>query len=290
VSPDGKHLALQTTDGAPLNAQTARIWVYDLSGETALRPLTQAGKNIQPIWTPDGKRLTFYSDREGARGIYWQSADGTGVPERLTTANEGVENWPDSWSPDGRTLAYQVIMPSSGMVDLWSLTLDKPKEPRPLFVKPERQHGAAFSPDGRWIAYGSTEGSPSAEQIYIEPFPPTGERHQLTRSSGAFPVWSRDGRSLFYRRNAQTATGEDTTEFVQVDIVNRAAFQWRNERRLPVGAFRIFGGIRDYDVFPDGRFLMLFPTESRAARNAERRQINVVINWVEELRRRVPVE
>jgi serine/threonine-protein kinase len=290
VSPDGTRVALQTTDGnTPFNALTARIWIYDLSGDTALRPLTQEGKSFHPIWTPDSQRLTFYSDRDGAPGVYWQPADGTGVPERLTTADQGLEHWPDAWSPDGRTLAYQIISPSSGMVDLWALDLDAPDEPRPLFARPERQHGAAFSPNGGWIAYGSTEGSPNAEQIYVEPFPPTGEKHQLTRESGAFPIWSPDGRSLFYRRNAQSTAGEEVTEFAQVDIVDGETFRWRNERPVPVGSFQIFGGLRDYDVLPDGRFVMLFRGNRSESGEAERLRINVVLNWVEELKARVPL-
>jgi len=102
-------------------------------------------------------------------------------------------------------------------------------------------------------------------------------------------VWSPDGSALFYRRNAVSTAGEAATEFVQVDVVDRQTFRWRNERQVQVGAFQIFGAIRDYDVLPDGRFVMPFPEERRDAGDAERPRINVVLDWAEELKARVPV-
>jgi serine/threonine-protein kinase len=156
VSPDGTRVVVQTTEDAPLTTNAARVWIYDLSGDTALRPLTQSGKNFHPIWTPDSQRVTFASDRDGPVSIYWQAADGSGVPERLTTAGDGTEHWPDLWSPDGRTLAYQVV--SGADYDIWTLSLDSPDAPRPFAVGPARQHGAAFSPDGRWLALGTGTG------------------------------------------------------------------------------------------------------------------------------------
>jgi serine/threonine-protein kinase len=285
VSPDGTRVVLQTTEDVPLTTSTARLWVYDLSGDTALRPLTQSGKNFHPIWTPDSRRITFASDRDGQAGIYWQAADGSGVPERLTTADEGTEHWPDSWSPDGRTLAYQVV--TGGDYDIWTLSLDSPDAPKPFADGPARQHGAAFSPDGRWLAYGATEGS-RQEQIYVRPFPPTGETYQITRESGAFAVWSPDGSALSYRRMATGTSGEAAPALMQVEIVAGDRFAWRNEQQLPFKEFLVFGGLRDYDVLPDGeRFVMLFPPDQNAEGDAERPRITIVLNWVEELKARV---
>jgi eukaryotic-like serine/threonine-protein kinase len=290
VSPDGTRVVMQTTEGTPFNTQAARIWLYDLSGETALRPLTpQSGKNFQPIWTPDGERVTFASDRDGTVSIYWQAADGSGVPERLTTAENGTEHWPDSWSPDGRTLVYQVV--SGGDFDLWMLSLDSPDEPRPLVDGTQRQHGAVFSPDGRWLAYGSNEESPEAEQIYVQPFPPTGEVYQITRESGAFPVWSPDGTALSYRRRVVSGAAEVGVSMVQTAIVGGDRFAWRDERPLSFQRFLVFGGVRDYDVMPDGkRFVMVFPADEDKQGAAPRPRINVVLNWIEELEARLPAD
>ena len=288
VSPDGTRVVMETTIGTPFDTQSARIWLYDLSGETAVRPLTpQSGKSVQPVWSPDGKRVTFGSDRDGPVSIYWQAADGSGVPERLTTAEPGTEHWPDSWSPDGRHLIYQVV--HGGDYDLWVLSLDAPDKPQLFLDGSQRQHGAVFSPDGHWVAYGSNEESPEAEQIYVQPYPPTGEAYQITRESGAFPVWSPDGKALSYRRRVLSGSAEEGVGIVQTEIVGGDRFAWRNERPLPFKGFLVFGGVRDYDVMPDGqRFMMVFPAADKPA-GVERPRINVVLNWVEEIKARLPV-
>jgi Tol biopolymer transport system component len=288
VSPDGTRLVVQTTPAGtiPILSAAATIWVYDLNRKTAIRRLTQQGKNFQPIWTPDSTRVTFASDRDGPMSIYWQPADGSGIPERLTTAEKGTQHFPDSWSPDGRTLAYQVYS-STETVDLWTMSLDSRDKPMPLTKGGGRNHGAVFSPDGRWLAYGSTEGS-QIEQIYVEPIPRRpGVKHQITRSEGAFPVWSPVGRSLFFRRVPRGNQGTGT-HLVQVEIADGSTFAWRNERELPIKGFLLFGGQRDYDVMPDGkRFVMMFPARNEAG-ETQRPRINVVVNWLEELKRRVP--
>jgi serine/threonine-protein kinase len=288
VSPDGTRLVMQTSPiGAPpILSPAARIWVYDLNGKTAIRPLTQQGKNFHPIWTPpDGKRVTFASDRDGTMSIYWQPADGSGTPERLTTAEKGTQHFPDSWSPDGRTLVYQVFS-TTETVDLWTMSLDSRDKPVPLTKGTGRNHGAVFSPKGEWLAYGSNEGS-QIEQIYVEPIPRIpGVRYTITESEGAFPVWSPDGRSLFFRRVPRGAEGTGT-HLVQVEIVPGSTFAWQNERELPIKGFLLFGGQRDYDVMPDGkRFVMVFPPRNEAG-ELERPRINVVVNWIEELKARV---
>jgi Tol biopolymer transport system component len=288
VSPDGARLLVQTSPAGtvPIIAPAATLWVYDLNGKTAIRQLTQQGKNFHAIWTPDSKRITFASDRDGSMSIYWQPADGSGTPERLTTAEKGTQHFPDSWSPDGRTLVYQVYS-SAEKVDLWTMSLDSRDKPVPLAKGTARNHGAVFSPDGRWLAYGSTEGS-QIEQIYVEPIPRRpGVKHQITRSEGAFPVWSRDGRSLFFRRVPRGTEGTGT-HLVQVEIAGGSTFAWRNERELPIKGFLLFGGQRDYDVMPDGkRFVMVFPARDEPG-EVQRPRINVVVNWLEELKRRAP--
>ena len=288
VSPDGTRVVVQTTEEVPLVTNTSRIWVYDLSGDTALRPLTQAGKSFHPIWTPDSQRITFASDRDGPVSIYWQAADGTGVPERLTTAEEGTEHWPDAWSPDGRTLAYQVVR--GGVYEIWTTSLDSPGDSQVFETSSNIQHGAAFSPDGRWLAYASRGDSPE-ERIYVQPFPPTGETYQITRETGAFPVWSPDGTALSYRRMATGTSGEAAPGLMQVEIVAGDRFAWRNERQLPFERFLVFGGMRDYDVLPGGgQFVMLFPAVQDTEGVPERPRVNIVLNWIEELKARLPAD
>jgi len=288
ASPDGERVAVQTTNATPYQSAIGTVWIYDLSGDTAMRPLAQGGANQHPIWTPDGERVTFGSDRDGTWGIYWQPADGSGVAERLTTAEPGARHWPESWSPDGRTLTYQVL--TGDDLDVWTLSLDAPDRPTPLIDGNARQHGSILSPDGRWIAYGSTENLP-AEQIFVQPFPPTGVEYQVTQDTAAFPVWAPDGSALSYRRAVSNAAGEQAAALFQVDVVRDGArFSWRNERRLPIGGFQAFGGLRDYDILPDGRFLMVFPLRPAGSDELPPPRIDVVLNWFEELLARVPVD
>ncbi len=130
LSPDGSQLAVQTIEGG-IVSHRGDIWVYEMSGNTQIRQLTQGGANIRPIWTqPDGDRVTFASVRDGAQGIFWQPADGSGGAERLTTADDGVEQWPGSWSPDGRTLAFAAGRPGTSVDrDLWILSPDGANAP-----------------------------------------------------------------------------------------------------------------------------------------------------------------
>jgi len=288
VSPDGTRVAVQTTSSTPYQSAIGTVWIYDLSGDTAMRPLAQRGANQHPIWTPDGERITFGSDRDGTWGVYWQPADGSGVAERLTTAEPGARQWPESWSPDGRTLTYQIL--TGDDLDIWTLSLDAPDRPAPLIDGSARQHGSVLSPDGRWVAYGSTENLP-AEQIFVQPFPPTGVEYQVTQDTGAFPVWARDGSALFYRRSVSNAGGEQAAALFQVDVVRDGGrFSWRNERRLDISGFQAFGGLRDYDVLPDGQLLMVFPLGPAGSDELPPPRLDVVLNWFQELRARVPVD
>jgi Tol biopolymer transport system component len=287
VSPDGTSVAFQSTEAAPLTAATSTVLVYDLSGDTAVRRLATGGKNFHPIWTPDSRNVTFASDREGAAGIYVQPADGSSPPERLTTVEGSLEHWPDAWSPDGETLVYSVVSSGRNDTDLWMLSREEPEHAAVFVEGMNHQHDAVFSPDGRWIAYASDEGTSLTDQIYVQPFPTTGATYQITSESGGYPVWTADGGSLSYRRNTTATTGETAPGLFRVEIVAGERFAWRNERRLPFEGFLIFAGMRDYDVLPDGRFVMLFPAESRATGDAQRPRINLVLDWLEEVKTRV---
>ena len=141
ISPDGRRLAVQTD-----NVNGSDIWVYDLSGETQIRQLTEGGSNTSPIWTPDDERLVFGSDRDGTMSVYWQLADGSRAAERLTYAEEGSEDRPGSWSPDGSTLAFTRSRPD---LSIWTLSLDGGTEPTLLYdVLGSDQSSAEFSPNG----------------------------------------------------------------------------------------------------------------------------------------------
>ena len=278
LSPDGQRLAVESIEG-----DGSVIWVHDLSGQTAIQQLTFEGDNQRPIWTPDGQQITFSSDRDGTMSLYTMEADGSGVAERLTTAEDGREHWPGSWSPDGQTLFF--LERGQGNTDSYIWTLSRESgETQGLYDTPEPFYeGPELSPDGKWLAYNA--GPASTMDIYVEPFPPTGSRRRISQNGGYWPLWSPDGDALFYRALEQS--GERTIK--SVNIVTEPTFGFSDERTLPVEGFIVVRYHRDHDITTDGeRFLMVFPADQADSEPA-RPQINIVTNWFEELKERVPV-
>ena len=278
LSPEGDRIAVQTEGEGG-----SQIWVYDLSGTTAIRQLTQVGNNVRPTWTPDGERITFASDRDGSMSIYWQMADGSGEAEQLTQAEGGTQHLPQSWSPDGPTLAFTRVAITNDR-GIWTISPSEGTEPELFFSLPEsRQEGPFFSPDGNWLAYVSAE--TGSFEIWVQPFPAVpGVRHRITQDTGAMQLWSRGGDELFYRRSPHQGT------FHALTIETASTLAFSNERTLRIEGFLIAGEDRNYDIMPDGeRFLMVFPADTEEVGSPSRRQINVVVNWFQELRERVPV-
>ena len=282
LSPDGKRLAVQTFEEG-----VGVLWIYDLTAEGAIQQFTFEGDNQRPLWTPDGERVTFASDRDGTMSIYWKPADGSGVAEPLTTADEGTYHLPSSWSPDGQVLAYMMRTGSlfAGAWDIWTLSLDS-NEAESLYDVPDKVHmGAVFSEDGQWMAYGFGD-DPGSQDVYVEPFPPTGARRRISQGGGLWPMWSRAGTELYYR---PVSTSMDITLKV-VDIVTEPDFAFSNERTLPLERFVVVGYYRDYDITPDGKkLLMVFPEPATASSAPPPQRIHVVLNWFEEVKARVPV-
>ena len=286
LSPNGRELAVQI--GGPDGSD---IWIYDLSENTAIRRLTQEGNDTYPVWTPDGNRVTFSSDRDGPVAIYWHSADGSGLTEPITTPEDGFEQRPEAWSPDGRTLVLRQIRSEVGNSSgsLWTLSLDGSSELELLHDMPEADDlSASFSPNGAWIAY--TAGSLGSGHTYVQPFPLTGEIRQVTvEADGVMPMWSADGSELFYRRNS-TAAVNNQSALMAVDVVAQdRLLAFGTERPLAIEGFLSFPSGRDYDITPNGQsFLLLVPADQTDSEPYQP-QINVVLNWIEELKERVPV-
>jgi serine/threonine-protein kinase len=279
ISPDGKRIIVGTD-----NASEAAIWVLDdLTGSSRPRRLTFEGRNLYPIWNPNGREVVFQSDRQGDRGLYRQGVDGTQVAERLTTAEPGVSHVPGSWTPDGRTLAYSasnLAAPST----LWTISPDGDRKPKQL-VEPQGLWalGPAFSPDGRWIAYSGSAAGISTPNLFLQPFPPTGAKYQLTTTVGANAVWSRDGTQIFFlagpeARGRVFAIGVRTTPTVTVG--QRSFIEFGQPLSQSPN-------VRHYDISPDGKQFVLV-NGGTAADFAD--SMNLVINWTEDLKQRVPVK
>ena len=281
LSPDGTRVAAYTEAGGK-----KEIWVYDLNGKSQIQRLAGEGNNSRPIWTPDSQRLTFTSDRKGTESIWWQPADGSKPAEPLTEGEKGLPHWPDAWTADGKTLAFTKYNGAEQTV--WTLSPDAGGKPQRIAggIGNDQSGGADFSPDGRWIAYRSNTTSPS--HIELQPFPTNGSRWDTASEGGSYPMWSRDGRELFYRRQAASAE-LGTLAVIDISDVGGSP-RFTNERVLPIQGFQVFYGNRDYDITKDGKRLMVIVPEGKTetTRPPARPQINVILNWFEELKARVP--
>ena len=270
AAPSGTQIAVGTDDG-----KEAIVWIYELGRTTSLRRLTFGGRNRFPIWSADGQRVAFQSDREGDPGIFWQRADGSGAAERLTTPEQGTSHVPESWSPKSERFLFGVSKGSSESLWMFSL-LDKKATPFADVQSPSPIN-AAFSPDGRWVAYTDTEGGVTG--IYVQPFPATGAQYLLSKSTTVSPLWSRDGREIV----SQPQGGRQAVQ----SITTQPSFSFSAPVLMPRGHMDFgFTSQRNYDVMPDGRILGVIAAGQTQSPGT--REIQVVLNWFEELKQRVP--
>jgi serine/threonine-protein kinase len=270
VSRDGKRLAYQTSD-----QKESAVWIYDLSGASVPRRLTFQGVNRYPVWSADGERIAFQSDREGDLGIFWQRADGTGAVERLTKPEKGEGHIPDSFSPDGQHLSFTAIQ--GGVASVWVLSLRDRKTTLFAEAPSTRAEASVFSPDGRWLAYCvPTEPATGQPEIYVQPFPANGAKYQV--ASGFEPVWSSGGKQLFFVVR--------TSVWAVVNVSAQGGLTFSAAAPVPTGdVISSRFGPRNQDILPDGRFVaVVAPSQGRF----DTTQIEVVLNWFEEVKQRVP--
>ena len=271
ISPEGRRVAVTIADQA-----NDDIWVIETDRGTRTRLTTHPERDIHPLWTLDGQRITFSSNRGGPiRALFQMPADGSGTAEQLTTeptSNQGAT----SWSSDGSILAFY----HAASYDVFTMTMGE--EPVAFLASPFDERGAIFSPDDAWLAYSSNE--TGREEVYVTPYPGPGGKTPISTQGGRSPRWSADGRELFYRN------GDD---MMVVAVEAGPTFQARVPQLLFTGHFEqeIPGeGAPNYDVSADGQqFLMLSETGGEDDVDASPPQITVAINWFEELKARVPI-
>lgn len=267
LSPNARRLVVSREESTATN-----LWLFDLERETWTR-LTSGKNDRNPVWSPDGMRLAFATNREGAFNVYRIPVDGSGVPERLTTGQ--TYEYPTSWSPDGRLLAFTRQDPGTGQ-DIWVLPLAGERKPWPLLATPAFESSAVFSPDGLWIAYQSNESG--RVEVYARRYPGPGPRYQVSSDGGRQPRWSSDGREIVYRSVA------DSPKLMSVTVELGSTLHAGPPKPLFDDSFgRGLSSSKSYDVSPDGqRFLMIERPEEAPAPN----RIVVIPDFAEELEAR----
>jgi serine/threonine-protein kinase len=253
LSPDNQRLAVE------IYGLSDEIWLYDLARDALVR-LAYGWNNTAPIWSPDGTRVTFSSQRDGPNNLYAQPTDGSAPVERLTEVN--AWHVPESWSPDGTLLAFTEFGTATGQ-DIWILPRTGDRRPYPFLQEPRDQRRPRFSPDGRWIVYESTEtGSP---EVYARPFPGPGGSIPISTDRGIAPFWTRGGREIVYFRpsdGAQMSVDVQATSTGLKAGTPRTLFIWP-------------GAYNNYDVTSDGeRFIAVASISSPPTT-----ELTLVQNW-----------
>jgi serine/threonine protein kinase len=272
LSPDEKRAAIVRDDPQTGNRD---IWIVELARGTSLRLASDDGWDWYPVWSPDGSRIVFASNRDGVHNLYHKPASGTGSDEELCQSRDW--KYPSDWSADGQSIVYQVAATKTHS-DLWVLPLSGERKPFPFLQTEFSEEHPQFSPDGRWLAYTSNEsGTP---EIYVQSFPASGGKWQVSTHGGSHPRWRGDGKELFYldvhgkKLMAVTIKGDAYTFEADSPV---ALFD------VHVGRFHsgIFAGMYQYDVTADGqRFLVNTLVEDSPAP-----PITVVLNWTAGLKR-----
>jgi serine/threonine-protein kinase len=212
LSPDGRRLAFVQSAGL-----RGSIVVYDRERKLLSTLTPESGRFMSPTWSPDGKRIAFSRVEATDPVLCVKNADGSGEIEALTTTTTPHAEIPTTWSPDGKTIGYTVIYLTNQSAtrkrqttDIWLQTLDGKGSSHPWFETPFREYAAAFSPDGKWIAYMSDESG--AQEVYVRPYPGPGAKIKVSTEFGIEPAWTRGGQELVYR------TGERGAKFMAVDV------------------------------------------------------------------------
>ena len=251
LSPSGDRLAVAL--GAP-----GDVWTFDVSRGTLTRVATDDANDTQPLWTPDGQRLVFASDRDGPLGLYWKQANGSGAAEPLLPREESFAVIPETWSSDGTQLLFTDALTGGGLTterggraNIWTLSVSDGAASTLVEMDSNEGH-ADVSPDGAWVAFHSDlSGRP---EIYIDAYPALGQRTLISTDGGRAPLWSPDGRELFFL----TVDGQ---QIQGVTIDTAPALTIGPARVLAEGNFLpSLGPERPYDVTPDGQaFVVIAP-------------------------------
>ena len=264
LSPTGEQIAVQINDEGNND-----IWIHNVEARNTLK-LTTTGDATNPVWSPDGSQVAFGSGSAGSFAIQSIAPDGGRVTTLLESGSPAL---PETWSPDGSHLVFR----DSSSSDLFVIDVDDPGSRRAVLNSGFAEHSATFSPSGRLLAYVSNRSG--RNEIYVRQYPGDGVGQVVSDGVGIEPTWGRDDSELYYR-----------VEPGSLWVASLEAEPFRVSRQLLFQSSQFwastFGGTH-YDFNPEGqRFLML---NMSGAAGGARSKINVVLNWFEELKERVPI-
>ncbi|MBK5294793.1 MAG: serine/threonine-protein kinase, partial [Acidobacteriia bacterium] len=273
-SPDGKRLAMSLIEGG-----NEDIWIYDWQRDTMTRLTFDTASDHSPVWSPDGRYIAYRSED----GVYIIRGDGAGKPQRLTESKT-TQQYPYSFTPDGKRLAFNDA--TLGTTDLWIISLEtdpaqvRPGKPELLLATPSVESRPSFSPDGKWLAYTSSESN--SLEVFVRAFPDTGGKWQVSVGGGDMAVWSRNARELFYR----TA---DNRIMAVAYAVKEGSFIADQPRLWSPRHFTALGNMVNFALAPDGKRFAVITSADDASDEKPRPKVTFLFNFFDELRRKVPV-
>jgi serine/threonine-protein kinase len=277
LSPDETRLAAFIAGD---ENDTPDVWVSELARGTLERLTDDPAVDAHPVWTPDGEHIVFQSERDGSRGLFRVSADGTGDVEHLITIDEANTVRPYAWSADGGRLVFEYGSPDETGRNIGVLTLDDEPTWQPLLDTNADEFSPAISPDGNWIAY--TSGETGEYEVWAQRFPELGDKVSISAGPGRHSLWAPDGRSVFFR---------DLTDMHVVPV--------EQDSSLRVGSAEVLFPTLDYyrgtrtrhwDLSLDGQRFLMLKDAVATEDGASGPEVILVQNFAEELTRLVPVD
>jgi Tol biopolymer transport system component len=258
--------------------------MYDLARATRSQLTTHTALDRTPLWTPDGQRIIFASNRAGTLELFSRQADGTGSDERLLPGTKGplTNLFPTGWSADGKQLLFTQMSRGTSAVQcaIGQMPIERPSDAKVVMKNEFCNTHAAVSPDGRLIAYRSRVSD--RDEIYVERYPQLGDRKQISTGGGYLPVWSRDSRELFFH-------SPESQQMLAVRVPSGSTLvPGRAQELFKVAVWPVLGGNRPYDVARDGRFFIIQSAQTETGGGTASSLI-LVQHWFDELKRLVPV-